>query len=815
MNFLSAHRHAAFIRLLLLFCAVLLPVGLTGCSGEEPSHGKTVLRFSVWDGDESMKVIRKLVAQFEAENPDIQIRLENITDYNSYHQKMMVMYAGNAAVDVAMEDPGHFQALAKRGALLPLNQFFNDDPAFSIKDYYKPIVDAHSLNGTVYVLPRDIAPAGILYYNKKLFDEAGIPYPDGSWTWDFTERPELKEKDFLWVLDHLPKKNANGQQIYGVTPNWEGNLLFNFEYSFGNYWVDNPQDPTKVIADSPDWIKVADFVRDLEKNKEWAPGQQQMNNVILSSAWQMFVDQRTAMLLDGIWDVPQVRKAMKPGSPHFFDWDVTLMPSYVGKPRHMTTGGSGYAIFSSCKHPQAAWKFTKFMAGPVGMAAMARAGIAQPAIRKVALTDAWIPGPNTPLEQQYPHSRIVTDEAVPAVIFEPTSEFWPDANGQMSGKLDNFYNQLWPASQSFSEGTKLAQQRLDYLRSQGKQPLFNWNAGIAVGLAIALSIAAFVYMPERKIRYTRRMKSESRSAYRFLAPWLVGIVCLTLGPMILSILSSTTDWDMIRPAQWRGAGNFVEAATIDPVFWVSLKVTFIYTLVRVPLGIAFALILALLLNQKVRGIPLFRACYYVPSLASSVAGALVWQRMFAQDDGLINRFLYSPLVAKVFPIGHWLSEITHQPAKQVNWLGSEQTALSAFILMSLWGVGGSMIILLAGLQGIPDFYYEAATVDGASPWRRFKAITVPLLTPAIFFTLVTGMIGAFQTFTEIYVVTTSGGGPNNATMVYMLNTYNSAFQNYRFGYAAALAWVLFFVILMFTVLQLRLSKWVYYESEGR
>ena len=285
--------------------------------------------------------------------------------------------------------------------------------------------------------------------------------------------------------------------------------------------------------------------------------------------------------------------------------------------------------------------------------------------------------------------------------------------------------------------------------------------------------------------------------------------------MIVSILSSTTDWDMIRPAQWRGVGNFVEAATIDPVFWISLKVTFIYTLVRVPLGILFALILALLLNQKVRGIPLFRACYYIPSLVSAVASSLVWQKIFAPDDGLINKVLYSPIVSKIFPIGHWLSAISETPGKNANWLGNEHTALSSFIIMSVWGVGGAMVILLAGLQGIPDYYYEAATVDGASPWQRFKAITVPLLTPAIFFTLVTGLIGAFQSFTEVYVITTSGGGPNNATMLYMLNVFKAAFQNYRFGYAAALAWVLFFITLGFTLVQLRMSKWVYYESEGR
>ncbi|MHB8635881.1 MAG: extracellular solute-binding protein [Fimbriimonadaceae bacterium] len=804
------------MRLAVLALALAVALLTGGCGAPKVANGKTVLYFSMWDGDESMRVIRKLVKQFEAENPDIEVRFVNISDYNSYHQKMMVMYAGNAAVDVAMEDPGHFQALANRGALLPLNQFYEHDKSFDINDYYKPIVDALSLDGKLYVLPRDIAPSGLLYYNKEMFKAAGLPYPDGSWTWDFKERPELKNKDFLWVLEQLTKRGPDGKvTTYGVTPNWEGNLPFNFEYSYGNYWCDNPEHPTKVLCGSPDWIKVADFVHDLEANKEWAPGQLEVNSVLQSAAWQLFVDKKTAMLLDGIWDVPQIRKAMKPTDKGFFDWDVTLFPSYVGKPRHMTTGGSGYAIFSSCKHPQEAWRLTRFMAGPVGMAAMARAGIAQPAIRKIALSQAWLPGPNTPLEQQYPKNRIVTDEAVSAVVFDPTSEFWPDVSGQISGKLDNYYNFIDPASKAFTEGAALGQKRLDYVRQQRSQPLFNWYIGGALGFAIALAIVTIIYWPERYKPYTTRMKLESRSAYRFLTPWLIGLIGLTIGPMIVSILSSTTDWDMIRPAQWRGAGNFVEAATIDPVFWVSLKVTFIYTLVRVPLGIAFALVLALLLNQKVRGIPLFRACYYVPSLVSAVASSLVWQKMFAPDDGLINRVLYSPFVARFLPIGHWLSEIGQTPGKNINWLGNEHTALASFILMSVWGVGGAMVILLAGLQGIPEYYYEAATVDGASPWQRFKAITTPLLTPAIFFTLVTGLIGAFQQFTDVYVITSSGGGPNNATMLYMLNVFNAAFQNYRFGYAAALAWVLFAIILGFTLAQMKLSKWVYYESEGR
>ena len=244
-----------------------------------------------------------------------------------------------------------------------LTSFSDTDKTFNIGDYYKPIVDAHSLDGKFMCSRATSRLPAFSTANKEMFNAAGIPMPDGTWTWDFKERPVLKEKDFLWVLHQLSKAGPDGKWIFGVTPNWEGNILFNFEFDYGNVWADDDQHPTKVLCSTPDWIKDGDFVRDLEQNKKWAPGKQEVETVIQSSAWQLFVSKRTAMLLDGIWDVPQVRKAMKPGEKGFFDWDVTLFPTYVGKPLHMTTGGSGYAIFSSTKHPQEAWRLTKFMAG--------------------------------------------------------------------------------------------------------------------------------------------------------------------------------------------------------------------------------------------------------------------------------------------------------------------------------------------------------------------------------------------------------------------------------------------------------------------
>lgn len=779
------------------------------------SSADYTLRFTSWDGDVALRVLRKLCNQFEAQNPGVHIELEQIPDYGVYQQKMVVEYAANAAPDVAMMDPAHFQFLAERGALLPLNQFFHDTPGFQISDYYPRIVAAHTLNGQLYVLPRDIAPASLIYYNKAAFKAAGIPQPDGSWTWDFKERPWLKDKDFLWVMDRLTQFNSDGSvKRYAYTPSDDHTFLNALAYGSGLRYTDDPQHPTKVLPNLNGWIQAGDFLHWIEDVKHWAPTQAQVTSNFQSAAYQLFVRGRSAMYQDGIWQVPQIRRDMQPGSKGFFDWDIVPFPRFVGAPvMRGPTGGSGYAIFSTCSHPAMAWKFLTFMAGPPGMKAMAEAGIAQPAVRKVALSDAWIPGPNTPFEQQWPHNRIITDQEVANVVFDPTSPIWQDASSYLNGKLDTFFSGIISAKEAFTEGQKESQDRLDYLRHQSDLPLYQWKWGALLGLVIVAGIGGFVYLPERNIKYSRRQKQENRSAYKFIALWVIGMLGFTLGPMILSLLMSVTNWDMIAPARWRGWGNFQEAFTTDPRFWISIKITFIYAAVRVPMSLVFAFFLALLLNVKVRGIPLYRAAFYIPSLASGVASSLIWMRIFSPENGLLNSLLYSHWLNGTFHIGDWLSNFVGKPHSPINWIGSQQTSLSAFILMSLWGVGGSTIILLAGLQGVPEMYYEAATVDGATPFRKMWTITIPLLTPALFFTVITGCIGAFQNFTDVYVVTGGTGGPNNSTMLYMLNLYNMAFANHRFGYAAALGWMLFAIIMAVTLVQFRASKWVYYETE--
>jgi multiple sugar transport system permease protein len=283
--------------------------------------------------------------------------------------------------------------------------------------------------------------------------------------------------------------------------------------------------------------------------------------------------------------------------------------------------------------------------------------------------------------------------------------------------------------------------------------------------------------------------------YLCISPWLIGFILFYLGPILASFYYSLTEWDLLTSPQFIGLDNYVRLFTRDPLALKSFKVTLVYTLVYVPLDLIFGLSLALLLNQKLRGIGVFRTVYYLPSVLSGVAYVVMWMWMFNPQHGLINTLL------------------TYVGIQGPRWLLDPKWALSALIMMSLWGVGRSMIIFLAGLQDIPVVLYEAAEIDGASHWGKFWKVTLPLLTPSLLFNLIFGIILTFQTFTNAFVAT--NGGPLDSTLFYVLYLYRKAFEHLQMGYASAMAWVLFLVVLGCTlVIFLTSGKWVFYRSIG-
>ncbi len=289
-------------------------------------------------------------------------------------------------------------------------------------------------------------------------------------------------------------------------------------------------------------------------------------------------------------------------------------------------------------------------------------------------------------------------------------------------------------------------------------------------------------------------RREALAGYLFISPWLIGLLAFIAGPMLASFFISFTRWNIVGDPTWVGIANYQRILTNDPDFVQALKVTFKYAIIYLPLVTIVGLAMALALNAKLKGVSVFRTMFYRPSVVPGIAATLVWVWILNPRFGLLNTVLA------------WFG------INGPNWFGDPNTALLGIVMISVWGVGGSAIIYLAGLQNIPDHLYEAATVDGASNVQKFRHITIPMLTPVIFFQLIIALIGVFQTFTSSFVATQ--GGPLKATFFYMLYIYNKAWESLRMGYASALAWILFIIILVITLLVFRSSAmWVYYESE--
>ncbi|WP_313560014.1 carbohydrate ABC transporter permease [Ruminiclostridium cellobioparum] len=285
-------------------------------------------------------------------------------------------------------------------------------------------------------------------------------------------------------------------------------------------------------------------------------------------------------------------------------------------------------------------------------------------------------------------------------------------------------------------------------------------------------------------------------AFFYLSPWIIGFAVFQLYPLIASLFYSFTNLDLMNVPKFIGIKNYVDMFTKDPDFIISLKATIKYVLFAVPAKLVFALFIAVLLNMKIRAVNFFRTVYYIPSImGGSVAVAILWKIMFAKD-GIVNKFI----------------AYVHIPS--IDWLGSPNIAIYTLGLLVVWQFGSSMVLFLAGLKQIPNEFYEAGVVDGASRPRMFFSITLPMLTPILFFNLVMQMISAFQEFTSAFVVT--NGGPLKSTYLYGMKLYTEGFSHFKMGYASALSWVLFAIIFVLTIIIFKTSdNWVYYEDGGK
>lgn len=290
----------------------------------------------------------------------------------------------------------------------------------------------------------------------------------------------------------------------------------------------------------------------------------------------------------------------------------------------------------------------------------------------------------------------------------------------------------------------------------------------------------------------RRMKSDRRWFFFFISPWLIGFLLLTVGPMIFSFFMSFTDWDLLTKMEFIGLDNYKNLLH-DEIFILAIKNTFKYAIVSVPLNLLMSLGMAYLLSFKMKGMRFFRTLYYLPAIVPAVASSILFKNILAKN-GLLNKGLSFLGI--------------NGPA----WLLDKNAVIYGFVFLAVWGVGGTMVLLLSSINSIGDEMYESAELDGASRFKMFTSITIPQISPVIFFNLITGIIGSLQTFTQVYMITS--GGPDNASQMIVPYLYKNAFSFYRMGYASAMAWVLFFIVMILSVIVLRSSSaWVFYEEE--
>lgn len=293
--------------------------------------------------------------------------------------------------------------------------------------------------------------------------------------------------------------------------------------------------------------------------------------------------------------------------------------------------------------------------------------------------------------------------------------------------------------------------------------------------------------------FEKNQVREALEAYILILPTLLGLIIFTAGPILAALYFSFTNWNLLSAPKWQGLDNYIDLFVNDPLFWVTLKNTAYYVLGTVPLGTCLALLLAIALNQKIRGLAFFRTIFFLPVVSSVVAVSVLWAWLYQADFGLINQFL------RLFGV------------TGIRWLSSPTWAMPAVIIMSIWhGLGYNIVIFIAGLQSIPQDYYEAARIDGANSWQQFRFITIPLISPVTFFIITLSLIGSFQVFEQAYVMTQ--GGPVNSTKTIVYYLYEHGFKYFHMGYASALAYILFVIIVAITLFQFSLQKrWVHYE----
>lgn len=729
------------------------------------------------------QAVKELVEQFNATHPLIHV---NRLDVPLMERKFLTAVAGGVPPDTAIFDRFRVASFAGRGAFEPLDKYIERD-RIREADFFIPCWQESKYNNRMYALPFN-TDVRVLFYNNKLFREAGLD-PD---------KPPRTWKELIEYSDKLTKTDDTGRitQV-GFVPisatagstlgNWGNTWLYLYGWQKGGKYI--TPDGGEVTANDPRIVEalqwVVDFTRRYGLNdlKAFASG-------FGLRELTPFLTGQMAMTGDEGYLMSLIRNY----NPDL-DYSVAPLPYPEDGVRATWSGGFALVIPTGARHPEEAWEFIKWITSPGPQAFYAKTAEQMPANARATEDPYFTRDKNWRVflsEMKYSLYRPVTPVG---------SQLWDELERATELAVEG---RMTPQA-ALDRAKSVVQKELNQFLKRQSYPKVNW----AIVRSFFLALAAFVLIAwtlgvRKRLRSTHLLRAEAKSGYLFITPWLVGFAIFVIGPILLSIVYSFCHYEVVLPARWCGLDNYRSLFTDDIHFGKCLYNTVFYTVFSVPLGMATALALALLLNRPIKRIAFFRTIFYLPSVVPIVPSAVLWMWIFNPNFGILNALLKK---IGVYPL---LTALVGQ--KTLLWLTSEPLAKPALILMSLWTVGPGMVIYLAGLQGIPQHLYEAAQIDGASPFRQFRHVTLPMLSPTIFFTMVMGIIGSFQVFTQAYIMT--GGGPVDATLFYVLYLFRNAFEYFKMGYASAMAWILFIIVFILTMIQVKLApRWVHYEAE--
>lgn len=643
----------------------------------------------------------------------------------------------------------------------------------------------------VYAVPNSTDDR-VLYYNEDLLERAGLVDAQGRAKapadWDELQR---------WAVALTEYDESGSMNRLGFAPNYGNSWLYIYGWLNGGEFMSEDGrtctlDDPRIVEALAYMVEVYDALGGIEKVDAFQSSFQ-------AGEFDPFLTGKVAMKIDGngfintiVQYAPQLR------------FEVVAPPAPKGKTSITWSGGFSWAIPLGAKNPRIAFELIRYLMSDRAWKLQNQVEARYAASRGRLFVPGMAPLPhinqltydlllrdNPELTERVKSNFLLCADLMQVSRFRPVTPVGQLLWDEHRRAYEKAVRHTYTPQEALERGKKRVQGQLDLIYSgkvypplDGRYPL----AGAALLLLGGLGWSLWQW---------QRRGRPSLAGYLFAAPWLTGIALLTAGPILVSILYSFCRYDVLHPPQFVGLDNYRRLFADDPLFWKSLANTG-FMMLGVPMGMAGGLGIALLLNANVRGMQVYRTVFYLPAIVPMVASSILWIWVLNPEVGLINAFLKM--------LG-W--------ADPPNWLQSSDWLLGskmAIIIMGLWSAGSGMIVWLAGLKGIPQHLYEAADIDGAGPFTRFFHVTLPMLSPYIFFNLIMGIIGTMQIFTQAYIMTE--GGPDDSTMFYAYYLFNNAFRYFEMGYASALAWILFLVILALTLVQIKLApRWVHYEAE--